>query len=148
MESEICMFALCSTFSKPIFTFYEYQYKIFLYDELFFRNSIEFDYSSMQICGYTERNYMKFHSLNVRLFLIVINISFNQNSMSIFRCITCGQKEDTFLRPFFMLFIKRTIRNTGHILLFLHSSDTEEKMGVQWDSTSAIHRLQESLWFS
>jgi hypothetical protein len=30
----------------------------------------------------------------------------------------------------------------------LHSSDTGEKMGVQWDSTSATHRLQESLWFS
>jgi hypothetical protein len=27
----------------------------------------------------------------------------------------------------------------------LHSSDTREKMEIQWDSTSAIHRLQESL---
>jgi hypothetical protein len=27
---------------------------------------------------------------------------------------------------------------------FLHSSDTGGKMGVQRDSTSAIHRLQES----
>jgi hypothetical protein len=31
---------------------------------------------------------------------------------------------------------------------FLHSSDTAEKMAVQWDSSSAVHRLQESLWFS
>jgi hypothetical protein len=31
---------------------------------------------------------------------------------------------------------------------FLHSSDTGKKMGAQWDSTSAIHRFQESLWFS
>jgi hypothetical protein len=31
---------------------------------------------------------------------------------------------------------------------FLHSSDTGEKVGVQWDSTSTIHRLQESLRFS
>jgi hypothetical protein len=31
---------------------------------------------------------------------------------------------------------------------FLCSSDTGEKTGVQWDSISAIHRLQESLWFS
>jgi hypothetical protein len=30
----------------------------------------------------------------------------------------------------------------------LHSSDTGENMGVKWHSTSAIHRLQESLWFS
>jgi hypothetical protein len=31
---------------------------------------------------------------------------------------------------------------------FVHSSDTRQKVGVQWDSTSAIHRFQESLWFS
>jgi hypothetical protein len=30
----------------------------------------------------------------------------------------------------------------------LHSSDTGEEIGVQWDSTSAIRRLQESPWFS
>jgi hypothetical protein len=30
----------------------------------------------------------------------------------------------------------------------VHSSDTGEKMGVYWDSTSAIRRLQESLIFS
>jgi hypothetical protein len=29
-----------------------------------------------------------------------------------------------------------------------HSSDTGEKMGVQWYSILAIHRLQEILWFS
>jgi hypothetical protein len=29
---------------------------------------------------------------------------------------------------------------------FLHSSDTREKMGVQWNSTSAIHRLLIDLW--
>jgi hypothetical protein len=27
-------------------------------------------------------------------------------------------------------------------------SDTGEIVGVQWDSTSAIHRRQENLWFS
>jgi hypothetical protein len=31
--------------------------------------------------------------------------------------------------------------------IFFHSSDTGEEMGVQWDSTSAIHRLQETLCF-
>jgi hypothetical protein len=31
---------------------------------------------------------------------------------------------------------------------FLYSSDTGENMEVQWDSTLAIRRLQESLWFS
>ena len=30
----------------------------------------------------------------------------------------------------------------------LHSPSTWEKMGVQWRSSSALHRLQESLWFS
>lgn len=30
----------------------------------------------------------------------------------------------------------------------LHSSDTGEMMKVQWDSTSALYRLQESLWFN
>jgi hypothetical protein len=30
----------------------------------------------------------------------------------------------------------------------LHSSDTGEKMEVQWDCTSAIYRFQESLRFS
>jgi hypothetical protein len=29
----------------------------------------------------------------------------------------------------------------------LHLSDTVEEMGIQWDSASAIHRLQESIWF-
>jgi hypothetical protein len=29
--------------------------------------------------------------------------------------------------------------------IFLHSLDTGEKMGVQWDTISAIHRLQGSL---
>jgi hypothetical protein len=28
----------------------------------------------------------------------------------------------------------------------MHSQDAVEIMGIQWDSTSAIHRLQESLW--
>ena len=26
--------------------------------------------------------------------------------------------------------------------------NTWEKMGIQWSSASALHRLQESLWFS
>jgi hypothetical protein len=30
----------------------------------------------------------------------------------------------------------------------LHSSDTGEKVGIQWDSTSAIHRFQHRLLFS
>ena len=30
----------------------------------------------------------------------------------------------------------------------LHSPSTWEKMGVQWRSSSALNRLQESLWFS
>jgi hypothetical protein len=32
--------------------------------------------------------------------------------------------------------------------IFMHSSDTGEKMGVQWECASAIHRFQESLLFS
>jgi hypothetical protein len=31
------------------------------------------------------------------------------------------------------------------LIRFLHLSVTADKMGVQWDSTSAIHRLQQSL---
>jgi hypothetical protein len=31
------------------------------------------------------------------------------------------------------------------LIRLLHSSDTRGKMGVQWDSTSAIRRLKESL---
>jgi hypothetical protein len=34
------------------------------------------------------------------------------------------------------------------LIRFLHLSDTGGNMVVQWDSTSTIHRLQESLWFS
>jgi hypothetical protein len=34
------------------------------------------------------------------------------------------------------------------LIRFSALSDTEEEMGVQWDSTSAINRLQESLRFS
>ena len=30
----------------------------------------------------------------------------------------------------------------------LHSSNTWEKMGIQWSSAPAVYRLQESLWFS
>jgi hypothetical protein len=30
----------------------------------------------------------------------------------------------------------------------LHSTNTWEKMGLQWSSASALYRLQESLWFS
>jgi hypothetical protein len=30
----------------------------------------------------------------------------------------------------------------------LHLSNTWEKMGIQWSNTSAIYRLQKSLWFS
>jgi hypothetical protein len=35
------------------------------------------------------------------------------------------------------------------LIRFSHLSDTgEKKWGVQCDSTSAIHRFQESIWFS
>jgi len=33
-----------------------------------------------------------------------------------------------------------------HTTLIMHSSDTWEKMGIQWSSASALYRLQESLW--
>jgi hypothetical protein len=34
-----------------------------------------------------------------------------------------------------------------HWSYILHSSNTPERMGIQWKSASAIYRLQESLWF-
>jgi hypothetical protein len=35
--------------------------------------------------------------------------------------------------------------NVTNQQLILHLSDIEEKMGVQWDSTSSIYTLQENL---
>ena len=33
-------------------------------------------------------------------------------------------------------------------VIFWHSANTWEKIGIQWSSASAVYRLQESLWFS
>ena len=44
--------------------------------------------------------------------------------------------------------IFRSLRLIVDLFYVLYCLSTWEKMGVQWRSSSALHRLQESLWFS